>query len=187
VQSIDLHAVIDRSLLLVRSQLQHRGIELQVKLATGLPHVLCDPAQIEQVLLALIMNAIDAMPRGGSLWIETRPGHDEGEIEIKVRDDGAGIAPDVLPQIFEPFLTTKERGHGVGLGLAISRGIVERHNGRMEVESEVGRGTTFTVTLPSQATDASLTAAGHRNAAVKDLRAKSDGLQSTAYDPLATR
>ena len=169
VQSIDLHGVIDRSLLLVRPQLQHRGIELQLKLATGLPHVLCDPAQIEQVLLALIMNAIDAMPRGGSLWIETHLLHDEGEgkIEIKVRDDGVGIAPDVLPQIFEPFLTTKERGHGVGLGLAISRGIVERHNGRIEVESEVGRGTTFTVTLPSQATDASLTAAGHRNAAVK--------------------
>ena len=77
-----------------------------------------------------------------------------------MRDDGAGIAPDVLPQIFEPFMTTKESGRGVGLGLAISRGIVERHNGRIEVESELGRGTTFTVTLPSQAPDASLAGVG---------------------------
>ena len=167
VQSTDLHAVIDRCLLLVRHQLELGGIELQLNLAEDLPRVPCDPAQIEQVLLALIMNAIDAMPRGGNLWIETRLSDDETEIEIQVRDDGAGIAPDVLPQIFEPFLTTKESGHGVGLGLAISRGIVERHNGRIEVESELGRGTTFTVTLPSQAADASLAAVGDGNAAMK--------------------
>ncbi len=160
VQSTDLHAVIDRCLLLVRHQLELVGIELQLKLAEHLPRVSCDPAQIEQVLLALIMNAIDAMPRGGNLWIETRLSNDETEIEIRVRDDGAGIAPDVLPQIFEPFMTTKENGRGVGLGLAISRGIVERHNGRIEVESEPGRGTAFTITLPNQATEASLAAVG---------------------------
>jgi len=113
------------------------------------------------------MNAIDAMPRGGNLWIETLPSNDEPEITIQVRDDGAGIAPDVLPQIFEPFLTTKESGRGVGLGLAISRGIVERHHGRIDVESELGRGTTFSVTLPSQAMDASLAGVGDGNAAMK--------------------
>ena len=126
----------------------------------------CDPAQIEQVLLALIMNAIDAMPRGGNLWIETQLNHDETEISIQVRDDGSGIAPDVLPQIFEPFMTTKESGRGVGLGLAISRGIVERHHGRIEVESELGQGTTFTVTLPVRAAEASLLAVGERNGAM---------------------
>ncbi len=167
VQSTDLHAVIDRSLMLVRHQLELGGIQLQLKLSDDLPRVPCDPAQIEQVFIALIMNAIDAMPRGGNLWIEARLSTDEAEIRIQVRDDGAGIAPDVLPQIFEPFLTTKESGHGVGLGLAISRGIVERHNGRIEVESELGRGTTFTVTLPSQATGASLAAVGDGNAAMK--------------------
>jgi two-component system, NtrC family, sensor kinase len=160
VQSTDLHAVIDRCLLLVRHQLELVGIELQLKLAEHLPRVPCDPAQIEQVLLALIMNAIDAMPRGGNLWIETRLSNDETEIEIRVRDDGAGIAPDVLPQIFEPFMTTKENGRGVGLGLAISRGIVGRHNGRIEVESDPGRGTAFTITLPNQTTEASLAAVG---------------------------
>ncbi|MGB8761584.1 MAG: ATP-binding protein, partial [Candidatus Sulfotelmatobacter sp.] len=86
--------------------------------------------------------------------------HDETEISIEVRDDGAGIAPDVLPQIFEPFMTTKEHGRGVGLGLAISRGIVERHNGRIEVESHLGKGTTFTLTLPVQTHETSLAAVG---------------------------
>jgi two-component system NtrC family sensor kinase len=167
VQSTDLHAVIDRCLLLVRHQLELGAIELQLKLAEDLPRVPCDPAQIEQVLIALIMNAIDAMPRGGNLWIETRLSNDEAEIEITVRDDGAGIAPDVLPHIFEPFLTTKESGHGVGLGLAISRGIVERHNGRIEVASELGRGTTFTITLPSEAANASLASVGDGNTTIK--------------------
>jgi two-component system, NtrC family, sensor kinase len=167
VQSSDLHAVVDRCLLLVRHQLELGGIQLQLSLAEDLPRVSCDPAQMEQVFLALIMNAIDAMPRGGNLWIETRLSNNETEIEIQMRDDGAGIAPDVLPQIFEPFLTTKESGHGVGLGLAISRGIVDRHHGRIDVQSQLGRGTTFTVTLPSQATDASLAGVGDGNAAMK--------------------
>ncbi len=160
VQSTDLGSVIDRCLLLVRHQLELSGIELQIKLAKDMPRVPCDPAQIEQVLLALIMNANDAMPQGGTLWLEARVSDDETETEIQVRDNGAGIAPDVLPQIFEPFMTTKEKGRGVGLGLAISRGIVERHHGRIEVESKLGRGTTFTVTLPSQGPEASLAAAG---------------------------
>ena len=167
VQSTDLRAVIDRCLLLVRHQLELGGIHLQLQLAEDLPRVPCDPAQMEQVFLALIMNAIDAMPRGGNLWLETGLSNDETEIKIRVRDDGAGIAPHVLLQIFEPFLTTKESGHGVGLGLAISRGIVERHNGRIEVDSELGRGTTFTVTLPSQAQSASLAHAVAGNTATK--------------------
>jgi two-component system, NtrC family, sensor kinase len=167
LQSTDLHTVIDRCLLLVRPQLEQGGIEVQLKLAKDLPRVPCDPAQIEQVLLILIMNAKDAMPRGGNLWIETRPSNAEPVIEIQVRDDGAGIAPDVLAHIFEPFMTTKERGHGVGLGLAISRGIVERHKGRIEVESQLGRGTAFTITLPSQAADAALAGVGDGKSAMK--------------------
>jgi len=167
VQSTDLHAVIDRCLLLVRHQLDLGGIQLQLKLSGDLPHIPCDPAQMEQVFLALIINAIDAMPKGGILWIETRLSPDETEINIQVRDDGAGIAPDVLPQIFEPFLTTKESGRGVGLGLAISRGIVERHNGRIEVASELGRGTTFTVTLPAQANGAKLAGVGDQDVVMK--------------------
>ena len=156
VQPTDLSTVMDRCLMLVRHQLELVGVEWQLNLAEDLPRVRCDPAQIEQVFLALIMNAIDAMPRGGNLWIESRLSKDETEIEIQMRDDGAGIATDILPHIFEPFMTTKESGRGVGLGLAISRGIVERHKGRIEVESELGKGTTFTITLPAQSKDAAL-------------------------------
>jgi two-component system NtrC family sensor kinase len=94
LRSTNLHEVIDRCLLLVRHQLELAGIELQLKLENNLPLISCDPEQIQQVLLALIMNAIDAMPHGGNLWIETRPNHDQTEIQIQVRDDGSGIAPD---------------------------------------------------------------------------------------------
>ena len=166
IQSTDLNGVIERCLMLVRHQVELGGIDLQLKLAKDLPPVPCDPAQIEQVLIALIMNAVDAMPRGGNLWLESRMSDDEGEIEIQVRDDGSGIAPDVLSQIFEPFVTTKETGHGVGLGLAISRGIMERHNGRIQVASELGRGTTFTVILPIRTGEASLASMGDKESAM---------------------
>jgi two-component system NtrC family sensor kinase len=147
LQPSDIGAVVKRCMRLVQHQLELGNIQAQVQVADGLPAVICDPAQIEQVLLALVMNAIDAMPRGGNLWVTATP-RDDGELLLQVRDDGSGIAPEILLQIFEPFLTTKESGHGVGLGLAISHSIVERHGGRIEVESEVGRGTTFTVHLP---------------------------------------
>jgi two-component system NtrC family sensor kinase len=160
VQSTDLNAVIDRCLLLVRHQLDLMGIELRLDLATGLPLVPCDPAQIEQVILALIMNAIDAMPKGGTLLVRDWLYTEAGEIEILVRDDGSGIAPDVLPHIFEPFMTTKDSG--TGLGLAIARGIMERHNGHIEVKSVFGEGTTFTLTLPRALMDAVLVPAEDR-------------------------
>ena len=124
------------------------GIQLQLDTQADLPRVSCDPAQIEQVLLALVMNAVDAMPRGGNLWIRTRTVKEPAGIELEVRDDGCGIPAEILPHIFEPFLTTKESGHGVGLGLAISHSIMERHRGSIEVQSEAGRGTTFKIRLP---------------------------------------
>jgi signal transduction histidine kinase len=159
--------VIDRCLLLVRHQLDLAGVELQLDLTKDLPLVSCDPSQIEQVFIALIMNAIDAMPRGGTLWLENHLNDDDGEIETKVRDDGTGIAPDVLPHIFEPFMTTKESGRGTGLGLAIARGILERHKGYIEVESELGRGSTFIVTIPCQAPKVSLAAVRDGDAVMK--------------------
>ena len=105
-------------------------------------------AQIEQVLLALVMNALDAMPQGGNLWVTTSFSGKRTRSESSFATTAAGISPEILPRLFEPFLTTKETGRGVGLGLAISRSILERHSGDIEVQSEVGRGTTFTVTLP---------------------------------------
>lgn len=150
LQPTEVGAVVNRCYRLVQHQLELSNIQWQAEIAPGLPSVICDGAQIEQVLLALIMNAIDAMPRGGNLWVSGSAARGGSELELRVRDDGSGIAPEILSQIFEPFLTTKERGHSVGLGLAISHSIVERHGGSIEVESEVGRGTTFTVRLPLQ-------------------------------------
>lgn len=147
LETTDLNSVIDRSIRLVQHQLDMGGIELHLDLAEDLPRVQCDPAQIEQVLLALVMNALDAMPHGGNLWLRSRDASTEG-VRVEVRDDGTGISPEILPQIFEPFLTTKETGHGVGLGLAVSRSIMEHHGGKIEVQSDLGKGTTFTVTLP---------------------------------------
>ncbi len=119
-------------------------------LEQNLPPLQCDAAQIEQVALALVINAIDAMPHGGNLWVSTRTLPDE-QIELQVRDDGVGIPPEILPRIFDPFTTTKEVGKGVGLGLAVSKGIVERHGGHIEVSSELGVGTTFRIILPLRA------------------------------------
>jgi two-component system, NtrC family, sensor kinase len=151
LQATNLNQVIERSLRLIQHQLDLAGIHVQPELERELPPVQCDGAQIEQVLLVLMMNALDAMPQGGNLWVTTKLIAEENVVRITVRDDGAGISPEILPKIFEPFLTTKEAGRGVGLGLAISRSILERHNGNIEVQSEVGRGTTFTVTLPWEA------------------------------------
>jgi len=148
LQATDLNQVIDRSLRLVQHQLDLAGIQVQKHFAPELPKVLCDAAQIEQVLLALVMNATDALPQGGNLWLTTSFNREDAHVTIIVRDDGIGISPDILPHLFEPFLTTKETGRGVGLGLAISHSILERHNGNIEVQSDLGRGTTFTVTLP---------------------------------------
>ena len=132
------------TLALVRYRLP-AGVTVHESYA-DVPDVACVPAELNQVFINLLMNAIDALAPGGNLWLGI--GHDDAEVHISVRDDGAGIAADVLPHIFEPFVTTKEAGRGTGLGLAISQAIVARHGGGIEVETAVGRGTTFTVRLP---------------------------------------
>jgi two-component system NtrC family sensor kinase len=148
VQSTDINQVLQQCVMLLRHNLDHAGIQLNLNLGEGLPRLQCDPSQIEQVLLAVTVNAMDAMSRGGNLWLGTALSDDARRISITVRDDGAGIPPDVLPKIFEPFVTTKEHGHGTGLGLAVSRSIIERHSGKISVQSEVGKGTTVTIALP---------------------------------------
>jgi two-component system NtrC family sensor kinase len=147
----DLNTILDRCYRLVQHHLELKSIELHLKLAPDLPHVRCDAGQIEQVVLALVMNAIDAMSSGGNLTLAARKTADPNEVQIEVRDDGVGMPPEILANMFEPFFTTKERGRGLGLGLAISRNIVERHQGKIEVSSEPGRGTIFQITLPIHA------------------------------------
>ncbi len=133
----DLNQVIDRCLRLVQHKMDMAGIQLNLELGSDLPMAHCDPSQIEQVVLAMVINAIDAMPHEGNLWISTRVTA-ESTMELVIRDDGIGIPDEHLAHIFEPFYTTKESG-GSGLGLAISQNIVERHGGHIEVESVVGR------------------------------------------------
>jgi two-component system, NtrC family, sensor kinase len=160
LQWANLNVVMGHCLRLVFHQLEMNGIQFQMDLAADMPQVFCDPAQIEQVVLALVMNAIDAMPRGGNLWVSTRALPERRQVELQIRDDGAGIPPELLPRLFEPFLTTKETGKGVGLGLAISKTIVDRHKGKIEIESELGRGTTFHIFLPLNAPAAAPAANG---------------------------
>jgi two-component system NtrC family sensor kinase len=145
--------ILERCRLLVHHYARSRHVELHVD-CTGDPAVECDPGQIQQVLIALMVNAIEAMSLppasvpGGRLEIRCGTDGDSGSVEIRLRDTGVGMTPEVKSHIFEPFYTTKGDGKGVGLGLAIAYGIVDRHHGRIEVETVPGRGSVFTVVLP---------------------------------------
>ena len=149
-QKNDLAEVVDRCLLLVGHQCDLQQVDVESHLDPKTPLICCDAGQIQQVLLALLMNAVEAMPQGGRLKVETVYHAERREAQIMVSDDGMGIPEDVLAHIFEPFFTTKAEGKGVGLGLAIAFGIVQQHGGNIEVSSTAQKGTTFTVTLPEE-------------------------------------
>jgi two-component system, NtrC family, sensor kinase len=147
----DLRPVLDRCHMLLRHQAEMLGVSLELTAPAELPRIVCDASQVQQMLLALAMNALEATPSGGRVRLSARE-EDEG-LELAVADTGSGILPEDLPRIFEPFFTTKEQGKGVGLGLAVVYGIVDRHHGRIEVSSPPGAGTTFTVHLPRRQPD----------------------------------
>jgi signal transduction histidine kinase len=153
-QLTDLAALVEEVLVLTDKDLSKHRIHVEKKFL-GRPQACVVPAQIEQVLLNLIINARQAMPRGGHLRIEVRDNPRAHMVELKVADTGVGIPPDRLRLIFEPFYTTKEpdaNGHGgTGLGLSVCRQIIEQHQGRIRVESLVGKGSTFTLKLPLNA------------------------------------
>lgn len=148
ITDVDVNRLVRQCIKLVEHKLDLGAIVPQCELQTDVPLVRGDGGQIEQLLLALIMNAIEAMPHGGNLRVSTEAARDRNDVVIRIEDDGIGIPADLLPRLFEPFVSTKEDGKGVGLGLAISRAIVDRHHGHIEVKSEVGRGTAFIITLP---------------------------------------
>jgi two-component system NtrC family sensor kinase len=150
-QKNDLNTIVERCLLLVGHQLELQSIDLQKELAANLPPLYCDSSQVQQALLALLMNAVEAMPNGGRLHVATSFDATRGCGRVAISDEGPGIPEEILPHIFEPFFTTKEEGKGVGLGLAIAFGIVHQHGGNIEVTSTPQRGTTFTVILPEEA------------------------------------
>jgi len=147
-QKNDLGEIVERCLLLVGHQCELQQVEVDCHLDPKTPAIYCDAGQIQQVFLALLMNAVQAMPQGGRLKVETSYQAEGGEVRITVSDEGLGIPEGVLPHIFEPFFTTKAEGKGVGLGLAVAFGIVQQHGGNIEVSSTPQKGTTFAVTLP---------------------------------------
>jgi signal transduction histidine kinase len=149
-EATDIAGIVEEVLVLCEKDLSKHRIQVEKKYH-GRPVAEVVPAQIEQVLLNLIINARQAMPRGGRLLLEVRENPRTRLVELKVADTGVGIPPERLRLIFEPFYTTKEpdaSGHGgTGLGLSVCRQIIEQHNGRIRVESLVGKGSTFTVKL----------------------------------------
>jgi two-component system, NtrC family, sensor kinase len=148
---IDIGEVLKSSARLITHQKRGNNIEIEFDIAEDMPLVEADGGQIQQAIIALATNAIDAMPEGGTLTL--RASGQMNRIVIEVQDTGYGIEPENMSKIFEPFFTTKEVGKGTGLGLAVCYGIVTENGGRLSVRSNVGVGTTFTIFLPINEAD----------------------------------
>jgi two-component system NtrC family sensor kinase len=150
LQPAALPGAVERLLPLLRHAARRHGVVLDAALPGDLPPILVDPNQLQQVLINLLMNAVQAAEPGGRVRL-TAAGADEGGrpgVALSVTDTGSGIPPEILPRIFEPFFTTKPAGQGTGLGLAICRDIIKEHGGEIRVDSRPGQGTTVTVWLP---------------------------------------
>jgi signal transduction histidine kinase len=145
-KAVDLHQGLESTLALLTNKLKNA---VRVHRRYGLlPPVECYPGQLSQVFVNLLTNAADAVAGEGDLWIATDYDGAEDTVRIRIEDNGKGIPRENIPKLFDPFFTTKDVGKGTGLGLSVSHGIVERHGGRIEVESQVGKGSAFTVVLP---------------------------------------
>lgn len=154
IRAVNMNKVLEAALLLVGHQINLENIKLEKKSDAHLPLILADFDKIQQVLINIIMNAIQAMPDGGNLTIATsvakgiRIGESPKDaVKIDIRDTGAGITKENMNKLFTPFFTTKEKGKGVGLGLSVVHGIIEQHNGKIMVDSEPNVGTTFSIYL----------------------------------------
>jgi signal transduction histidine kinase len=158
LRPVTVGRAIDKALSLVEHEPSIKLIEIVREEAPELPLVVADFNQLVQVFINLLVNAIQAMRDGGTMTIRT--GTENGWVKMSVSDTGGGIPPENMEKLFTPFFTTKEDLKGVGLGLAVSYGIIERHGGRIEAQSEVGRGSTFTVFLPAYQEDSPVSSTG---------------------------
>jgi two-component system NtrC family sensor kinase len=145
-REVNLNDVVNQAFELVSHSPELKHIQVLKELDSSLPQLLADFDQLLQVCTNLILNAIQAMPQGGKLALRTSI--DNGQPKLEVQDTGCGISPENMHKLFTPFFTTKGEIKGVGLGLAVAYGIIERHQGRIEVQSKEGEGTTFTIYLP---------------------------------------
>jgi two-component system, NtrC family, sensor kinase len=148
--AVNLPHIVEESVLLSSPSLEHRGIKVKTEIPHGFPEIIADGGYLQQVVLNLINNSMDAMPRGGELRLRLRhPANGEArEVAIEIEDTGEGIPPETLARIFEPMFTTKRMGTGAGLGLAICDQIVRQHGGMIRAQSRVKHGTVFTINLP---------------------------------------
>jgi two-component system sensor kinase FixL len=143
---VTLPEVVEESVSLLKERFRKRGVTVECDFE-AVPELWADGEKLQQVLLNLCMNAVDAMPEGGTLRIRLAP-HGDSEVEIRVSDTGTGISPDELEHLFEPFYSTKDRREGTGLGLTVAKGIVFDHGGRIDVTSQIGKGSEFQIVLP---------------------------------------
>ena len=140
--------VVQRALALVEHQALFHHVRVITEFEDQLPVICCDSNKMQQVFLNLLINAAEAMPAGGTITIRASTTPDGSSVVLEFADTGSGIAPEHLGRVFDPFFTSKEVGRGTGLGLSVSYGIVHRHHGEITVQSELGQGTTITITLP---------------------------------------
>ena len=150
VEEADANDILKRTLSLLRNQALFQNIKITTMLCPTLPKAMMDTGQIQQVFTNIILNAAEAMDGEGEMTVMTQTAKDGEFIEIELTDTGCGIPRENLEKIFDPFFTTKEVGRGTGLGLAVSFGIIAKHQGTIEVESNLNKGTTFIVRLPSK-------------------------------------
>ena len=148
-EPVNLNEVLQDTLSLVSKQAMFFNINVVLNLDPELPAVMADRSQFQQVFMNILMNAVQAMGERGTITIGSRHYKANGSVEVSIADTGRGIPPDQIDRIFDPFFTTKASGHGTGLGLSIAYGIVTTHRGTISVESEIGKGSTFTVRIPA--------------------------------------
>lgn len=144
----DMEYIVKESVRLVEHLMSLRGIDLKLNIEEGVPRINCDSQKIKQVLLALLINASDAIVEEGAITIGCKYEENSDSVEITVQDNGVGMSRETMRHIFEPFFTTKEEGDGVGLGLSVAMSIIERHGGSICAESAPNEGATFTILLP---------------------------------------
>ena len=146
LREVDINHVVNRAFDLVAHSAELQHIQVVKELDPSLPRLMADSEQLQQVCTNLILNAIQAMPEGGRLTLRTST--DDTQLKVEVQDTGCGISAENMRKLFTPFFSTKHEVKGVGLGLAVAYGIIQRHRGRIEVQSKEGEGTTFTIYLP---------------------------------------
>ncbi len=148
IRENDINEILDKTLTILRHRAGLDEIEIHTDLSEELPLLSCDFKRLQQALINILWNAIEAMPNGGALTVSTSFAKDKDRIEIKVTDTGVGISEENVERLLEPFFTTKAEGKGVGLGLSVAYGIIHQHMGELHIQSKVGEGTHVTIQLP---------------------------------------